>query len=79
MKPAGVRQVELAKADGRWAQAYDSPSKHESAWRFPEGALSRREGQGVLRQSLNRANVYAIAWRLQTAKKLETRARSAWR
>jgi uncharacterized protein YdeI (YjbR/CyaY-like superfamily) len=27
MKPAGLRAVEAAKADGRWDQAYDSPAK----------------------------------------------------
>jgi uncharacterized protein YdeI (YjbR/CyaY-like superfamily) len=74
MKPAGAKQIELAKADGRWAQAYDSPSKMEVPADFLK-ALARDKKAKIFFESLNRANVYAIAWRLQTAKKPETRAR----
>lgn len=74
MKPAGERQVELAKADGRWAQAYDSPGKMTVPADFKK-ALAREPKARKFFDSLNRANVYAITWRLQTAKKPETRAR----
>lgn len=72
MKLAGLKQAEAAKADGRWAQAYDSPSQ----MLVPDDllkALARNKKAKAFFESLNRANTYAIAWRLQTAKKPETR------
>jgi uncharacterized protein YdeI (YjbR/CyaY-like superfamily) len=72
LKPAGAREVELAKADGRWAKAYDSPSRMVVPDDFLE-ALARDKKAKEFFASLNRANIYAIAWRLQTAKKPETR------
>lgn len=72
MKPAGLKQVEAAQADGRWRRAYDSPS----AMRMPQDFLVRlAKNKQALKffESLNRANTYAIAYRLQTAKKPETR------
>lgn len=74
MKPAGLAQAEAAKADGRWARAYDSPS----VMRIPQDFLSRlgkNKKAHAFFKTLNRANTYAIAWRLQTAKKPETRAK----
>lgn len=74
MKPAGLQQVEAAKADGRWEQAYDSPSQMA----IPEdflAELKNDEKAYAFFQTLNKANLYAIAWRLQTAKKPETRAK----
>jgi uncharacterized protein YdeI (YjbR/CyaY-like superfamily) len=72
MKPAGLKQMELAQADGRWAQAYDSPR----AMQVPEDFLDRLARNKKAQKffgTLNRANLYSIAWRLQTAKKPETR------
>lgn len=72
MKPAGVAEVEKAKADGRWEKAYDSPSNMS----FPDDfmkELSKKKKAKTFFESLNKANRYAIAWRLQTAKKPETR------
>ena len=72
MKPAGLRQVDLAKQDGRWHEAYDSPSKMQ----VPDDFLEKLSGSKKaleFYQSLNKSNTYAIAWRLQTAKKPETR------
>lgn len=73
IKPAGLKEVEAAKKDGRWEQAYDSPG----AMRVPEDflkELSKNKKAKAFFETLNRANIYAIAWRLQTAKKPETRA-----
>lgn len=74
MKPAGLREVERAREDGRWAEAYDSPKSSEMPSDFLE-ALSRNKRASAFFQTLNKANRYAISWRLQTAKKPETRER----
>jgi uncharacterized protein YdeI (YjbR/CyaY-like superfamily) len=74
MKPAGLKEVEAAKKDGRWKRAYDSPS----AMQVPEDflkALAKHQKAKAFFETLNKANTYAIAWRLQTAKKPETRAK----
>ena len=72
MKPAGLKEVEAAKADGRWGRAYDSPSAMQVPADFLK-ALSRDKKAQTFFETLNKANTYAIAWRLQTAKKPETR------
>jgi len=72
MKPAGQAEIDAAKKDGRWTSAYDSPSKAT----FPEdflAAVRRDKKAKAFFESLNKANLYAIAYRLQTAKKPETR------
>jgi uncharacterized protein YdeI (YjbR/CyaY-like superfamily) len=74
MKAAGQAEVDAAKEDGRWTAAYDSPSKAI----IPEdflAALGKDKKANAFFQSLNKANLYAIAYRLQTAKKPETRQR----
>jgi uncharacterized protein YdeI (YjbR/CyaY-like superfamily) len=72
MMPAGLAQVASAKADGRWQAAYDSPKNME----VPDDFLSElKKNKTAFKffNSLNKTNIYAIAWRLQTAKKPETR------
>jgi uncharacterized protein YdeI (YjbR/CyaY-like superfamily) len=74
MKNAGLEAVAAAKRDGRWAAAYDSGRTAA----VPRDFLKELERNVVARaffQTLNRTNVYAIIWRLQTARKPETRAR----
>ena len=72
MESAGLQQVELAKADGRWQQAYDSPKNMTMPEDFLQ-QLSKNKKAKAFFEGLNKANHYAIAWRLQTAKKPETR------
>jgi len=72
MKPSGLKEVEAAKADGRWKKAYDSPSKMTIPVDFMK-ELSRNKKAKAFFETLNKANTYAISWRLQTAKKPETR------
>ena len=72
MKPAGLREVAAAKKDGRWKRAYDSPSAATIPADFLE-TLSKDQKAKAFFDGLNRANLYAIAYRLQTAKKPETR------
>ena len=74
MRAAGLKQVETARADGRWACAYDSPSKMTVPADFLK-ALAKNKTSLAFFKSLNKTNVYAIAWRLQTAIKPETRER----
>jgi uncharacterized protein YdeI (YjbR/CyaY-like superfamily) len=74
MKPAGLREVELAKADGRWDAAYPS----QSAAMIPEDlqqALDQNPAAQAFFATLDSANRYAILYRIQDAKKPETRAR----
>jgi len=74
MRPAGLREVERAKADGRWDAAYDSPSTAT----VPDDlqrALDGSEAAGAFFTTLDRRNRYAILHRIQGAKRAETRAR----
>jgi uncharacterized protein YdeI (YjbR/CyaY-like superfamily) len=74
MKAAGQAQIEAAKKDGRWTAAYDSSSQAT----FPEdflAAVRRNKKTDVFFESLSKANRYAIAYRLQTAKRPETKQR----
>ena len=74
MKPAGLREVEQARQDGRWAAAYDSPSGSTMPEDFL-AALSKNKKAAAFFETLNKTNRYAISWRLQTAKRPETRHR----
>jgi uncharacterized protein YdeI (YjbR/CyaY-like superfamily) len=74
MRPEGLARVAEAKADGRWERAYDPPSAHTIPDDFLK-ALARDKKAEAFFLGLNRANLYAISYRLQTAKKPETRAR----
>ncbi len=72
MKPAGVKAVENAKANGNWEKAYDSPSKMT----IPEdflNELSKNKNAEAFFMGLNKTNLFFIGFRLQTAKKQETR------
>lgn len=74
MAPAGLAAVEQAKADGRWQAAYDKPSEMA----VPDDFLAHLDKNPKAKQffqTLNKANTYAIAWRLQTAKTKATRRR----
>jgi uncharacterized protein YdeI (YjbR/CyaY-like superfamily) len=74
MHAAGLKQVESAKADGRWVLAYESPG----AMTMPEdfvAAVAKNSKAKKTFDALNQANRYAIAWRLHTAKKPATRQR----
>lgn len=73
MQPSGQAAIDAAKADGRWDQAYDSSSNMT----IPEdlqAALDANPKAKAFYETLNKTNTYAILWRVQTAKKPETRA-----
>ena len=68
MRAAGLKEVEAAKSDGRWSGAYDSPRNMMVPEDFRK-ELSKNKKAQMFFETLNKANTYAIAWRLQTAKK----------
>ncbi|TGK01988.1 bacteriocin-protection protein, YdeI/OmpD-associated family [Leptospira langatensis] len=72
MQPSGLKEIESAKKDGRWDKAYDSPSQMEIPADFL-AMLIKDEQAYEFFKTLNKTNAYAIAWRLATAKKPETR------
>ena len=72
MQPSGLREVEAAKADGRWDTAYAS----QRTVIVPDDLrleLERRPEALAFFASLNNVNRYAICYRIETAKKPETR------
>ncbi len=74
MQPAGLAEVERAKADGRWERAYDSPTTAT----VPDdlrAALDANPAAAKLFEELDATNRYAILHRLHDAKRPETRAR----
>ena len=74
MKPAGLEQVELAKADGRWEAAYASPANVQMPDDL-QAALDASPKAAEFWDGLNKSNRFAILYQLQDAKKPETRAR----
>ncbi len=73
IQPAGLRQIELAQADGRWDAAYASQSKATVPDELQQ-ALDENPQARDFFLTLNSVNRYAIIFRIQTAKKAETRA-----
>jgi uncharacterized protein YdeI (YjbR/CyaY-like superfamily) len=74
MQPAGLAEVERAKADGRWDAAYDSPTTAT----VPDdlrAALDANPAAAKLFDELDGTNRYAILHRIQEATRPETRAR----
>lgn len=74
MTPAGMAEVERARADGRWDAAYAGSAEMAIPPDFL-AALEDRPRAKATYAGLNRANLYAIYHRLHTAKKPDTRAR----
>ena len=72
MTRAGLEAIEAAKADRRWQAAYDSPRNAVPPEDFLK-ALGKDKKAKTFFETLNKANVYSIVYRLQTAKKPETR------
>ncbi len=72
MQPAGLAAIERAKANGRWDAAYDSPRMAAPPEDFRK-ALDESPAAKTFFETLNSQNRYAILYRIQTAKKAETR------
>ncbi len=74
MMPSGLAEVERAKGDGRWDRAYES----QRSASVPEDlakALARNARAERFFATLEAHNRYAVLWRVQNAKRAETRAR----
>lgn len=76
MQPSGLAEIERAKRDGRWEAAYDSSS---TASVPPEllAAFDDHPGAAEFFATLNSQNRYAVLFRVQTARKPETKTRKA--
>ncbi len=74
MMAPGLAEVERAKRDGRWDAAYDSP-KSSTVPSDLQAAIDRNERAAAFFAAIDASNRYTILWRVQTAKKAETRAR----
>lgn len=74
MRPPGLAEVERARADGRWDGAYDSQKSAAVPEDF-QAELDRNPRAKAFFATLESYNRYAILFRIQTAKKAETRAR----
>jgi len=72
MKEAGLTHVNAAKQDGRWAKAYDSQSMATLPEDFLQ-ELAKNKKAKIFFATLSKSNLYAIFYRLQTAKKEETK------
>lgn len=74
MQPTGLAAVERAKTNGQWDAAYDSPSTAAPSEDFLK-ALNKKPKAKAFFETLNSRNRYAILYRIQTAKKPETRTK----
>ena len=74
MQAAGRREIELAKADGRWDRAYASQSTSEVPDDLRE-ALDANPAAAEFFEAISRINRYAILYRIHSVKRAETRAR----
>ena len=72
MQPPGLREVQVAKSDGRWDAAYHGASSME----VPEelaAALAKNRKAKAFFDALDKTSRYSFCWRVHTAKKPETR------
>jgi uncharacterized protein YdeI (YjbR/CyaY-like superfamily) len=74
MKPAGLRQIEAAKSDGRWDAAYPSP-RNAAVPDDLRAALAKKPRAAEFFETLNGRNRYTILFHIHDAKKPATRAR----
>jgi len=74
MLPSGLSEIAVARADGRWAAAYSG----QAAATVPDDlatALAANPAAAEMFRSLNGANRYAVLYRIENAKRADTRAR----
>jgi uncharacterized protein YdeI (YjbR/CyaY-like superfamily) len=73
MQPAGLAQVDKAKSDGRWDAAYEG-SRSASVPDDLAAALAKDPAAAALFERLDSRNRYSILYRIQDAKRPQTRA-----
>lgn len=74
MKPPGFAAIEAAKVNGEWDKAYESQSNASLPEDFAQ-LLDRHPQAKAFYETLNKANQYAITFRIHSAKKPETRTK----
>lgn len=74
MQPSGLAAVERARADGRWDAAYAGPASIEVPADLA-AALDSHPAARTMFQNLNGRNRYSVLYRIETAKRPETRSR----
>lgn len=74
MQPSGLAAIDAARANGRWDDAYDSVSA-SSVPADLQAALDANPGAAKFFATVSSKNRYAVLFRIQTARKPETRAR----
>lgn len=74
MKPAGLKVIEAAKADGRWANAYDGPKNMAVPEDFQKALNKNKKAKAVF-ESLKSSERYSFLFRIHNAKRVETRER----
>ncbi|KAK3368773.1 bacteriocin-protection, YdeI or OmpD-associated-domain-containing protein [Podospora didyma] len=74
MRPPGQAEINAAKADGRWDRAYSSSSVMQVPADFQK-ALDKNKKAGAYFDTLNKSKRYSFLWRIETAKRAETRQR----
>jgi uncharacterized protein YdeI (YjbR/CyaY-like superfamily) len=73
MQPAGLAEIERARADGRWDAAY-APASQAQVPPDLQAALDAHPGAAEFFATVSAQNRYAVLFRIQTAKKAGTRA-----
>lgn len=74
MRPAGFAEIDVARADGRWAAAY--PSARTALVPYDlQLALDRSENGKALFTMIGKSARYALLYRISNARKPETRQR----
>lgn len=74
MKPQGLAEVERARKDGRWDAAYDSPKSAAVPPELASALEASPKAKGFF-GTLESRNRYAILFRIQTAKRPETKTK----
>lgn len=74
MRAGGAREVDAAKADGRWDAAYDGARNMDVPPELATALVKNKKARTFF-ETLDKANRYAVCWRVQTAKKPETKAK----
>ena len=74
MRPSGMAEIDRARSDGRWDAAYEG-ARTAVVPSDLQAALDAEPGASAFFAGLDRANRYAVLWRVQTALRPETRSR----
>lgn len=72
MREGGLREIEAAKADGRWDAAYDGAAKMDVPPELAAALAKNRKAKAFFEQ-LDKTNRYSFCWRVQSAVKIETK------